>query len=193
VNKLILLPLIAALALGRTAHPQAQVPPDPGVSATPGTTNPSKSDPSTTTPGVVSPGPAPTDPTSRAERPTSRSDPAPSRSPTRLAEPESAGKLSVGTVVQSPAGAAIGTVQDLVSDPRTGQPSYVVVNMRSGANAPIPYSTIAPMFSNGRVILDQSRLEEAPRVSNSQLRNPSDHTWQQKSEKYWNARGPKSR
>src|SRR3954452_10583956 len=86
VKKLISLAFIAAVALGRTAHPQAQVPPDPGAAATPGTTNPSKSDPSTTTPGVVSPGPAPTDSTSRAERPTSRSEPTPSRSPTRLAE-----------------------------------------------------------------------------------------------------------
>ena len=193
MKKLISLAFIATLALGRTAHPQAQVPPDPGASATPGTTNPSKSDPSTTTPGVVSPGPAPTDPTSRAERPTSPSEPASSTSPTRLAEAASAGKLSVGTIVQTPAGAAIGTVQDFVPDPRTGQPTYVLVNLRSGANTPIPYSTLAPMFSNGRVILDQSRLEDAPRVSNSQLHNPSDHTWQQRAQQYWNAEGPRSR
>src|SRR5882724_5581393 len=69
VKKLISLAFIAALALGRTAHPQAQVPPDPGAAATPGTTNPSKSDPSTTTPGFVSPAPTQTDPTSRAKRP----------------------------------------------------------------------------------------------------------------------------
>jgi hypothetical protein len=193
VKKLISLAFIAGLALSRTAHPQAQVPPDPGAAATPGTTNPSKSDPGTTTPGVVSPGPAPTDPTSRAERPTSPSESDPATSPARLAEAASAGKLSAGTVVQSPAGAAIGTVQDFVPDPRTGQPSYVVVNTRSGANTAIPYSTLAPMFSNGRVILDQSRLDKAPRVTNSQLRNQSDHTWQQRAQQYWNAEGPRSR
>jgi hypothetical protein len=193
VKKLVSLAFIAALAMSRAAHPQAQVPPDPGAAAAPGTTNPSKSDPSTATPGVVSPGPAPTDPTSRAERPTSPGESDPSTSPTRLAEAASAGKLSAGTIVQSPAGAAIGTVKDFVPDPSTGRPSYVLVNTRSGANTAIPYSILAPLFSNGRVIVDRSRLEEAPHVSDSQLRNPSDHTWQQKSEKYWNARGPKSR
>jgi hypothetical protein len=184
---------VAALTLGGIAYAQAQVPPDPGAAATPGTTNPSKSDPSTTTPGVVSPSPAQTDPTSRAERANSPSEPDPSTSPTRMAEAATAGKLSAGTIVQSPAGAAIGTVKDVVPDPSTGRPSYVLVNTRSGANTAIPYSTLAPMFSNGRVILDRSRLEDAPRVSNSQLRDPSDHTWQQKAEQYWNARGPKSR
>jgi sporulation protein YlmC with PRC-barrel domain len=110
-----------------------------------------------------------------------------------MAEAATAGKLSAGTIVQSPAGDAIGTVKDVVPDPRTGRPSYILVNTRSGANTAIPYSTLAPMFSNGRVILDRSRLEDAPRVSDSQLRNPSDHTWQQKAQQYWNAGGPKSR
>jgi hypothetical protein len=55
------------------------------------------------------------------------------------------------------------------------------------------YSTLAPMFSNGRVILDQSRLEQAPRVSNSQLRNPSRHTWQKRAQQCWNIGGPRSR
>ena len=183
----------AALTLGGIAYPQAQVPPDPGAAATPGTTNPSKRDPSTTTPGVVSPSPAQTDPTGRAESATSPSEPDPATSPTRMAEAAGAGKLSAGTIVHSPAGAAIGTVKDVVPDPSTGRPSYVLVNTRSGANTAIPYSVLAPMFSNGRVILDQSRLEGAPRVSNSQLRNPSDHTWQQRAQQYWNAGGPRSR
>jgi hypothetical protein len=193
VKKLISLAFIAALALGRTVHPQAQVPPDPGAAATPGTTNPSKGDPSTTTPGVVSPSPAQTDPTSRAERPTSPTEPDPSTSPTRMAEAATAGKLSAGTIVQSPAGAAIGTVKDVVPDARTGRPSYVLVNTRSGANTAIPYSTLAPLFSNGRVILDRSRLDDAPHVSDSQLRNPSDHTWQQRAQQYWNAGSSRSR
>ena len=195
MKKLVSLAFIAALALGRTAHPQAQVPPDPGAAATPGTTNPSKGDPSTTTPGFVSPAPTQTDPTSRAKRPipTSPSERDPSTSPTRMAEAATAGKLSAGTIVQSPAGAAIGTVKDFVPDPGTGRPNYVLVNTRSGANTAIPYSILAPMFSNGRVILDRSRLEEAPRVSDSQLRNPTDHAWQQRAQQYWNAGGPRSR
>jgi hypothetical protein len=162
VNKPTLLVLVATVWLGGVAYPQAQAPPDPGAAATPGTTNPSKSDPSTATPGVVSPSPAAT-----------------------------AGNLSAGMSVESPAGEAIGTVKDIVPDPRTGRPGYILITGRSGANTAIPYSTLAPMFRNGRVILDRSRLEGAPRVSNSQLRNPSDHEWQRKAQEYWNETGPK--
>jgi hypothetical protein len=108
-----------------------------------------------------------------------------------MAEAATAGNLSAGTSVESPAGEAVGTVKDVVPDPRTGQPSYILVTTRSGANTAIPYSTLAPMFRDGRVILDRSRLEDAPRVSDRQLRNPSDHAWQQKAQQYWNPRGPK--
>jgi hypothetical protein len=45
--------VIAVFGVGGTVYAQTQTPPDPGASATPGTTNPSKSDPSTATPGVV--------------------------------------------------------------------------------------------------------------------------------------------
>jgi hypothetical protein len=99
--------------------------------------------------------------------------------------------LSAGTVVQTPAGESIGTVKDAVPDTRTGQPRYIVIAPSSGANAAISYSTLATLFIDGRIILDRSRLEKAPRVSDSQLRNPSDSGWQQKAQKYWSADGPK--
>jgi hypothetical protein len=192
VKKPISTVLVALLGLGGLAYPQAQVPPDPGAAATPGTTNPSKSDPSTATPGVVSPSPAQSDPGNRGGS-TARSEPKPTKMPpTRLAEAATAGTLSAGTSIESPAGEAIGAVKDVVPDPRTGRPNYILVTTRSGANTAIPYSTLAPMFRNGRVILDRSRLEDAPRVSDSQLRNPSDNAWQQKAQQYWNARGGRS-
>jgi sporulation protein YlmC with PRC-barrel domain len=190
LNKPISLVLVSALAMGGAVYAQTQALPDPGAAATPGTTNPSKSDPSTATPGVVSPSPAQPDAMSRANRPTPRTDPDQS---TRITEPTTAGKgnLSAGTIIQSPAGESIGTVKDVVPDPDTGEPSYILVTMRSGASTAIPYSIIAPMFSNGRVILAPSRLEGAPRVSDGQLRNKSDKAWQQKVRDYWNARDRK--
>src|SRR5258708_3591121 len=90
--------LIIACATGGSAYAQAQTPPDPGAAATPGSTNPSKSDPSTSTPALVSP---------------------PSAN-------HAQGRLSAGTVVQTPAGESIGTVKDVVPDTRTGQPRYIV-------------------------------------------------------------------
>ena len=197
MKKPISLVLTCALALGGSVHAQTPAPPDPGAAATPGTTNPSKSDPSTATPGIVSPAhPQPDRMLPRADRSNSaQTDSDQSRiPPTRMAEAATEGNkdgLSAGAMVKSPAGETIGTVKDVVPDPRTGQPSYVLVATQSGANAAIPYSTIAPMFSNGHVVLDRSRLEAAPRVSDSQLRNESDKTWQQKAQKYWSGRGSK--
>jgi sporulation protein YlmC with PRC-barrel domain len=108
-----------------------------------------------------------------------------------MAEAATASNLSAGTSVQSPAGEAIGTVKDVVPDPRTGRPSYILVTARSGTDTAIPYATLAPMFHKGRIILDRSRLEDAPHVSDSQLRDPSDHAWQQKAQRYWSAKTPK--
>jgi hypothetical protein len=191
VNKLIPLVLLAPLGLGNAMSAQAQAPPDPGAAANPGTTNPSKSDPSRATPGVVSPSSAQSDQMSPADHSTRRTDPDQSAlPPTRVAEAATQGnkdKLSAGTIVQSPAGQAIGTIKDIVPDPRSGQPSYVLVATRSGAKTAIPYSTIAPLFINGRVTLDRWRLEDAPHVSYSQLRDQSDKAWQQKAQQYWNA------
>ncbi len=185
MNKSISLILFAALGVGGPVYTQNQAPPDPGAAATPGTTNPSKSDPSTATPGIVTPSPAQSDQMSQP-----RTDPDKS---IRIREPATAGKgnLSAGVIVQSPAGEPIGTVKDVVLDPDTGEPSYILVTTRSGASTAIPYSIIAPMFSNGRIILAPSRLEGAPRVSDSQLRNKSDKAWQQKVQEYWNVRAGK--
>jgi hypothetical protein len=187
--------LVVPLVVGATLYAQAQMPPDPGASATPGTTNPSKSDPSTATPGVVGHSPVQSDRMPPADRSTRRTDPDQSKiPPTRIAEAATQGskeKLSAGTIVQSPTGQSIGTIKDVVPDPRSGEPSYVLVATRSGANTAIPYSTIAPLFINGRVTLDRSRFEEAPHVSDGQLRDTSDKAWQRKAQQYWNTNDPK--
>jgi PRC-barrel domain len=184
VTKPISLIIFFALALGGAVYAQPQAPPDPSAAATPGTTNPSRSDPSTATPGVVSPSPIQSDQVGRAGRPTSQSD------RNQSTEPTTGGKhnLSAGAIVQSPVGESIGTVKDVVPDPDTGQPIYILVATPSGGSTAIPYSTIAPMISNGRIILDRSRLEGAPRVSDTQLRDKSNKAWQQKAQAYWNAR-----
>jgi hypothetical protein len=179
VNKPICLLVAYASGLAGAVYAQPQAIPDPGAAATPGRTNPSKADPSTATPGVVSPSPA------HSDRRASRTDPDQSA---RVTEPNRIGNLSAGTIIQSPAGETIGKVKHVVPDPKTGEPLYMVVTAPSGATTAIPYSVIAPMFSNGRVILAGSRLEAAPRVSDSQLRNMSDKTWQQKIQKYWNSK-----
>lgn len=97
--------------------------------------------------------------------------------------------VSAGSIVQSPAGEAIGRVKDVVPDTNTGEPAYVLISTRSGTTA-VPYPVIAPMFQNGHVVLDRSKLESAPRVSDSELGAKSDATWKRQSDRYWDSRNP---
>jgi hypothetical protein len=95
--------------------------------------------------------------------------------------------VSAGTVVQSPAGESIGLVKDVVPDTNSGEPAYVLISTRSG-NTAVPYSAVALVFHDGRVILDRSRLESAPRVNDRQLLDSSDVTWKKQADRYWGTR-----
>jgi hypothetical protein len=102
------------------------------------------------------------------------------------------GGLSAGSVVLSPAGETVGRVQDIVPDARTGDPAYIVVATRGG-NAAVPYAIIAPMYQSGHVVMDRARLESAPHVSDSQLRDDKgDAEWKRQANRYWESRRPPS-
>jgi hypothetical protein len=185
---------LTALALllcsGTLVQTRAQTlpPPEPGAAATPGESNPDRGDPSTTTPSTINRPP----PGSTRDSSSPSSDPdmsATTERQPRASREARLGGISAGSVVQSPAGEAIGRVKDIVPDPGTGEPDYVVIAMRSGSTA-VPYSVIAPMYQNGHVVLDKSRLESAPRVRESQLQDKSDAAWQKDSDRYWQAQNP---
>ena len=97
--------------------------------------------------------------------------------------------VSAGTAVQAPSGESIGTVKDIVPDPNSGRPAYVVIATRSG-NTAVPYATITPLFHDGQIVLDRSRLESAPRLRAEQLQNDSDRSWTKQSDQYWNDSAP---
>jgi hypothetical protein len=100
------------------------------------------------------------------------------------------GGISAGSIVQTPAGEPIGRVKDIVPDANTGEPAYIVISVRSGSTA-VPYAVIAPMYQNGHLVLDRSRLESAPRVSNSQLQDDkSGAEWKKQADRYWESRKP---
>jgi len=99
------------------------------------------------------------------------------------------GGISAGSIVQNPAGEPIGRVRDIVPDTNTGEPAYIVISTRSGSTA-VPYAVIAPMYQNGHLVLDRSRLESAPRVSDSQLQDKSGAQWRKQADRYWESRKP---
>ncbi|MBV8804055.1 MAG: hypothetical protein JO042_03390 [Sinobacteraceae bacterium] len=98
------------------------------------------------------------------------------------------GGVSAGAIVQNPAGAEIGRVKDIVPDANTGGPAYIIIATRSG-NTAVPNETIYPTYRNGHFVLDDSRLESAPRVSEKQLRDEKqDAPWKKEADQYWGSR-----
>jgi hypothetical protein len=177
---------------GISATAVAQTPPEPGAQATPGQSNPERADPSTATPSMVSPSaphPAPQD--SSSQSPDKDMANAAQQRP-KTGREARLGGLSAGSIVQSPQGENIGRIKDVVPDAKTGEPAYIVIATRSG-NTAVPYASIAPLYQSGHVVLERSRLEGAPRVSDTQLR--SDNTqaeWKKQADRYWESRHPPS-
>jgi uncharacterized protein YrrD len=97
-------------------------------------------------------------------------------------------KVTSGMDVQSNSGEPIGAVVDIVLDP-TGEPAYVVVATPTGSAAAVPYSTANSMVHNNKMVMDRSKLENAPKVQQSQLQDQSNTSWQGKSDKYWGSKG----
>ena len=88
----------------------------------------------------------------------------------------------VGLQVVSPSNAPIGEVVDVVFDSR-GQPDYVVI-ASEGDNAAVPYRTASSMIESGKVIMEESRLKEAPKIERGEWRNRADSGWKKQANRY---------
>jgi hypothetical protein len=180
----------AAVIICGSAAAQTVPPPEPGAAATPGQSNPDRTDPSTSTPSTInrSPQDAISKESSSHSSDTDMSTAAERRP--KVGREARLGGISAGSIVQTPAGEPIGRVKDIVPDANTGEPAYIVISVRSGSTA-VPYAVIAPMYQNGHLVLDRSRLESAPRVSNSQLQDDeSGAEWKKQADRYWESRKP---
>jgi hypothetical protein len=165
--------------------------PEPGAAATPGQSNPQRTDPSTSTPSTVNRSPKEAlSQESSSQSSDADMSTAAERRP-KVGREARMGGISAGSIVQNPAGEPIGRVRDIVPDANTGEPAYIVISMRSGSTA-VPYPMIAPMFQNGHIVLDRSRLESAPHVSDSQLQDKSNAEWKKQADRYWDSRRPPS-
>ena len=89
----------------------------------------------------------------------------------------------VGAKVVSPANQPIGEVVDVVFDSR-GQPDYVVI-ASEGNNAAVPYKTASSMIEAGKVIIDEAKLQNAPKIQQGQWRNQQSNGWKQAASGYW--------
>ena len=85
--------------------------------------------------------------------------------------------------VVSSAQAPLGKVVDVVFDAQ-GQPEFVVISTQQGKAAAVPYEAATAMKSGNKVVIEQSRLQQAPTVKEGEWRGRS-QTWKDDSSRYW--------
>lgn len=124
--------------------------------------------------------------------PSGNSGPAAAASPhqtrsLRMAEAGPAGVHSWSNMpVESPSGQSLGTVSNVIPGLNGRKTSgYVLVSGSNGMSVPVPYRTANSMVHDGKLVLGQSRLEHAPKVSQEDLQNRADHAWRVKADRYW--------
>jgi len=88
--------------------------------------------------------------------------------------------------VESPSGQSLGSVSQVIPGLNGQEMSgYVVVSGSNGESVPVPYKTANSMVRDGKLVLNPSRLEHAPKVTQEDMQNASDHAWRAKADKYW--------
>ena len=108
----------------------------------------------------------------------------------RTAEAGAAGHSWSNMPVESSSGQSLGSVSKVVPGLNGQQTSgYVVVSGSGGESVPVPYRTANSMVRDGKLVLSQSRLEHAPKVTQEDLQNGSDHSWRVKADQYWMREG----
>jgi len=134
---------------------------------------------------------SPNTPTETTSSPQTRAD-----TPTRLADSGTYGSAKVpqasklvGMKVQTAAGDSLGQIKNVVID-KSGQTSYAVIAYgatvgAAGKQTAVPWTAASPMIHGDKLVMDQSQLEQAPVLSNSQKLDPSSGTWSRDANVYW--------
>jgi hypothetical protein len=189
--------IVAALGLASAVYAQSQTTPDktqqPGTSDPSAASSPHQRD---TTGSRDVPETSPKPPADSTSPTTT--DPSAASSPhqqetTRTAEAnKGAGATTdepqvVGLEVISPSGEPLGAVVDVVMN-SSGAPSYAVISSAGKATA-VPYSTVSTMVRDNAVVMEQSRLQSAPKVEKGAWRDSADTQWQSESDRYWGKGG----
>jgi len=92
--------------------------------------------------------------------------------------------------VESSSGQSLGSVSKVVPGLNGQKTSgYVVVSGSGGESVPVPYRTAKSMVRDGKLVLSQSRLEHAPKVTQEDLQKSSDRSWRAKADQYWMREG----
>ena len=93
----------------------------------------------------------------------------------------------IGKNVESPTGDTIGEVNDVVIDAE-GKATHVIVSAgRPGSTkmVAVPYQTLKQAMKGETVVLDRTRLENAPSFEESNFPNVASSTWSSETDRYW--------
>jgi PRC-barrel domain len=104
--------------------------------------------------------------------------PPPGKTPTGPAQPE-----IVGTAIVTPSNVPIGKVVDVVFD-ATQQPAFVVINS-GGQSTAVPYAVAHALRSADKIVIDQSRLQAAPKLKEGEWRSEAG-SWKEDAVRFWN-------
>jgi hypothetical protein len=111
-------------------------------------------------------------------------DNSPSDSPSLVVRPSD---IAAGKLVQSPEGMVIGTVHDVLREPASGRPAYIVIATDSGFKA-IPSYAIGHLLRDAHIVIDRSTLAGAPQIpGNEEPKGDKDAAapWRQQADSYW--------
>jgi hypothetical protein len=111
-------------------------------------------------------------------------DNSPSDNPSLVVRPSD---ITAGKLVQSPEGMVIGTVHDVLREPASSRPAYIVIATDSGFKA-IPAYAIDHLLRDAHIVIDRSTLAGAPQIPGNE--DPKDDKdaaapWRQQADSYW--------
>jgi hypothetical protein len=89
----------------------------------------------------------------------------------------------IGAPVVTSADAPLGKVVDVVFD-ASDQPAFVVIESAGKATA-VPYAVANSMKTADKIVIDQSRLQAAPKVKEGEWRSESSSSWKKDAARYW--------
>jgi hypothetical protein len=174
--------LAVALGLSSAVLAQTQTPPETGSPDPNSASSPHQREATSTATGETQPSQSP-DP-SAASSPHQRDTVGATPGATAAAAP-----TLVGAEVVTPSGEPIAAITDVMADPKSGEPQYVVIALVPAAagaqSTAVPYSTATSMMRDNKLVMDRSKLDGAPKVSQSNLKDPASTAWQSESDSYW--------
>src|ERR1700722_18028263 len=94
------------------------------------------------------------------------------------------GSVASGMQVKSPSGDVLGRVASIVPSD-SNRDGYVVIADLQGVAVPVPYRAASAMVHNDTLVIDESRLANAPKVQQYQAEDGPSDVWERKADGYW--------